>query len=466
MSVDDHRQRNTAGNEGRPGAAAVRGGDVVSLVPSPPNARVDNLDARASGLAAFVARQADAPAPRVERPEQTSARIVPVPVQILRASRARQARQRQVRRRVGAGVALAAAGFVAWTAATRPPATLSYTVDGAAPSADGYVRSSPGHEPELAFSDGTNVRVLPSARARVLDVGRRGARLILEDGRAHVHVAHRPGADWQVQAGAFLIHVHGTAFFVQWHAAESRLDLQMESGVVSVDGPRSGDTVTVRGGQSLSARLDGSRMVVMTQPPLAAGAPPVSGSEAVPHPLEAPPPIDSAPAITGPRPAATAAPLSARWPERLADGDVAGILAEAQRRGIANVVAGASSEDLAALADAARFRKQDGLARRVMLAQRRRFAGTLRAEEASFLLGRLADDPGGRASDALAWYERYLREAPSGAYAAEAMGRMMLVLERQQRSDQARAVAAAYLRRFPHGVYARAARALASPDDR
>ena len=111
-------------------------------------------------------------------------------------------------------------------------------------------------------------------------------------------------------------------------------------------------------------------------------------------------------------------------------------MADAQRRGVASVLAGASSEDLAALADAARFRNQDQLARRVLLAQRRRFPGTLRAEEASFLLGRLADGPGGRASDALAWYDRYLREAPSGAYAAEAMGRMMLVLERQHRTER------------------------------
>ena len=56
----------------------------------------------------------------------------------------------------------------------------------------------------------------------------------------------------------------------------------------------------------------------------------------------------------------------------------------------ASVLAGGSSEDFAALADAARFRNQDGLARRVLLAQRHRFPGTLRAEEASFLLGRLA----------------------------------------------------------------------------
>ena len=391
---------------------------------------------------------------------------MPVPVQILRASHARRARRQRARRGVGAGVALgalAAAGFVAWTATNRPPAPLSYTVDGAAPPPGGYVRSSRVHEPELAFSDGTNIHLLPSTRARVVEVGARGARLLLEDGRAHVHVVHRPRAEWQLQAGAFLIHVHGTAFFVAWNAAESRLDIQMESGVVSVDGPRSGDTVIVQGGQSLSARLDGSPMVATTtQPP--PPAPAVSGSQAAGPALEAPPPVDSVAPGDAPRAAPSIAPRSARWPDRLADGDAAGILAEAQRRGIASVLAGASSEDLAALADAARFRNQDRLARRVMLAQRHRFAGTLRAEEASFLLGRLADGAGGRASDALAWYDRYLREAPSGAYAAEAMGRMMLVLERQQRTNQARDVAVAYLRRFPRGVYAREAHALASSE--
>jgi ferric-dicitrate binding protein FerR (iron transport regulator) len=470
MSADDHRPRDSSGKEGVPGAAAIGGGaDVVSLLPPPSNACLDGLDARASGLAAFVANQADVLAPNAQRLEQPSAGSVSVPVEILRASRARQARRRQVRRGVGAGVALgalAAAGFVAWTAAPRPPATLSYTVDGAAPPPGGYVRSSPGHEPELAFSDGTNIRVLPSTGARVVDVGTRGARLILEDGRAHVNVAHRPGADWQLQAGAFAIHVHGTAFLVAWNAAQSRLDLQMESGVVSVDGPRSGDTVTVRGGESLSVRLDGSRMVAIAQPPPAARAAGVSGSQEVPVPAEAPSPLDPVAPTNATRAAPGAAPLSARWPERLADGDAAGILADAQRRGIASVLADGSSEELAALADAARFRTQDALARRVMLAQRHRFAGTLRAEEASFLLGRLADGPGGRASDALAWYERYLREAPSGGYAAEAMGRMMLVLERQHRTNQARDVAVAYLRRFPQGVYARAARALASSDER
>jgi len=446
---------------------------AVSRLPIPPNARVDALDARTASLADFLAREAEG----VERRSRTSGQGA----RVLREARAREARRQRVRRRAGASAALgalAAAGLVAWTANRHLPAPsmLSYTVDGAAPPRDGYVRSSAAHEPELAFSDGTAIHMMPRARARVMEVSNRGARVVLEQGRAHVHVAHRPGADWQVQAGEFVVHVHGTAFFVEWN--DSRFDLQMENGVVSVDGPRPNDTVTLRAGQSLSVKPDGSRMVSAVQvaratPPAGEAARPAPGSLPVEAPIPtttpASPPVSAAlpgptpaPALPAVRPLASGAQPRALWSERLADGDAAGILAEAQRRGVASVLRTASSEDLAALADAARFQMQDRLARRVLLTQRDRFPGTLRAKEASFLLGRLADGRSERTADALAWYERYLHEAPSGAYAAEAMGRMMIALERQQRMDEARAVASAYLRRFPQGVYARTAREVTS----
>jgi len=470
MSVDEVRNR-----EGAPEGGAIGSDSVaVSRLPAPPNARVDGLDGRAASLATFLAREAATPSAR--RPASGRG------AELLVAARAREARRGRVRRTAGAGAALgalAAAGLVVWTASRQlpSPSMLSYTVDGASPPRDGYVRSSASHEPELAFSDGTNIHMMPKARARVLEVGSRGARLILENGRAHVHVAHRPGADWQVQAGAYLVHVHGTAFFIEW--SDARFEIQMESGVVSVDGPRPVDTVTLRAGQSLSVKPDGSRVLSTAQPagPSAAASP---GGVVSPAPSTMPEPAGQAAApATAASTAPSLAPGSAlppvaartlpslvpphaRWSERLADGDAAGILAEAQRRGVANVLRAASSEDLAALADAARFQLQDRLARRVLLAQRDRFPGTLRAQEASFLLGRLADGHGERASDALTWYERYLHEAPSGAYAAEAMGRMIIALERQQRMDEARAVAAAYLRRFPQGVYARTAREVTS----
>ena len=61
---------------------------------------------------------------------------------------------------------------------------------------------------------------------------------------------------------------------------------------------------------------------------------------------------------------------------------------------------------------------------------------------------------------ALGWYDRYLLEAPRGAYVSEALGRKMMVLERTDRQAEATVIAADYLRRFPGGTYSHAAQAL------
>jgi ferric-dicitrate binding protein FerR (iron transport regulator) len=410
----------------------------------PSNARADGLDELTAGLATFVAAQAERGAAAAGA--QTSA------VDGIGDGLAARARRQVVRRRFALGasvgfVAVAAvAGLSARRLAERPAAALSYTVDGALPPAGGYVRSSTEHQPLLAFSDGTRIQMTTGARARVLEVDRRGARVVLEQGRAHVEVVHRPGAEWRFEAGEFLIHVHGTAFFVEWNPEQARLDVRMENGVVSVDGPRRGESVVLRAGQSLSVsvRKDPAPRPAARPDPAPAGSPPrAAAPELAPRAGTAPPVV------------------TAGWPERLAEGQAAAIVAEAERRGIARVLARGSSEDLAALADAARYERKDGLARRALLVQRRRFPRSARAEEASFLLGRLDDDRAtGNPDAALSWYDRYLRDAPRGTYAAEALGRKMMVLQREHRAPEARAIAVDYLRRFPDGTYAHAARAL------
>ena len=88
------------------------------------------------------------------------------------------------------------------------------------------------------------------------------------------------------------------------------------------------------------------------------------------------------------------------------------------------------------------------------------FAGSPRAADAAFFLGRLDENGGRGPGAALAWYERYLDEAPSGSYVAEALGRKMMAVEELHGAAAARNVAEQYLRRFPRGSYAGAARAL------
>ncbi len=111
------------------------------------------------------------------------------------------------------------------------------------------------------------------------------------------------------------------------------------------------------------------------------------------------------------------------------------------------------------LADAARYSRHDDVARRALLAQRRRFPGSAAATDAAFLLG-LLEETELHASGAIDWYGRYLQEAPNGTYASDALGREMLLMNAASMDAQARAAASDYLNRFPGGPYSARARAL------
>ena len=147
------------------------------------------------------------------------------------------------------------------------------------------------------------------------------------------------------------------------------------------------------------------------------------------------------------------------WAERVARGEASSVLAEARARSLDDVVASVDGPALAALADAARYSGEPVLSQRVLQELRRRFPASPHAGAAAFLLGRLADD-GGDAAAALIWYRRYRDEAPSGHYAAEALGREMLAVERVSGRAAAAVLARDYLGRFPDGTYFLQARAI------
>ena len=96
-------------------------------------------------------------------------------------------------------------------------------------------------------------------------------------------------------------------------------------------------------------------------------------------------------------------------------------------------------------------------AKRVLLAERQRFASSGPARDAAFFLGRIAEESRGGAVE---WYERYVQESPRGPYASQAFGRKMMLLYKQRGAAAAKPVAAEYLSRFPNGPYAAAARKL------
>ena len=382
-------------------------------------------------------------------------------------------RKRRVRRlRATAAIAsvllAAAGGYWHWARLDRPgEAVITYRVN-SGPSVKQGDLFAPAGGPastDVTFSDGTQMRMEPRSRGRVVDLDRRGGRVALFDGRAHVEVRHRSDTRWLFQAGPFEVRVHGTAFTIGWDAVRARFDLRMESGVVSVAGPLSGGEIVVGAGETLSIGLgDEERATAGGKAPAAAASPPPGAGPPVEPSADSSAGQAVAPGRSGSRRREIAGRGHARpvrdWRAELADGQASLVVADAQRRGLGQVLETADSEDLAALADAARYVGSEDLARRALLSQRRRFAGSVRAAEASFLLGRLEDESSAASPHALAWYDRYLEEAPAGTYVSEAMGRKMMVLERAHRHDEAAAIASDYLRRFPAGSYAHAARLL------
>jgi len=391
-----------------------------------------------------------APELRAQRFAALSARV-----HAWRARAARARKRRQALAVIGClalvvgGVGLALRGRTGEGRGTDQP--LTYTLAGGPPVPGGYIEPHATTAQTLSFSDGTQIRMAPESRGRVVETTRHGARVALEDGQAHVQVNHRPGARWVFEAGPFLIHVVGTSFSFAWSGRDARFEGQMEAGVVSVTGPVSGGEIVLKAGQKLA--IDLRELGDHAPPPEADLAPAAAPSSAAP--VRTLPPA----APRSGRSGASWAPE--RWASHLEAGHSEVILAEVRRVGLSLALERTTGEQLAVLASAARYQRDDELARRALLAQRRRFPRSPRGLEASFLLGRLDDESRGDITGALGWYDRYLSEAPTGAYVSEALGRKMVALQHSGRHGEAAEIAADYLRRFPTGAYAHAARALA-----
>jgi hypothetical protein len=342
------------------------------------------------------------------------------------------------------------------------PVALS-RVEGGKVLDGGYLSESGGAGIKLLFDEGSEFALSPGTRGRLRSVDEQGAHLAIEHGSASLRITQNREHRWSVEAGPFLVTVTGTDFTVLWDRASERFELRLRRGRVTVSGPVVGDGFALRPGQKLTVSLPKAETVIVEE------GPETSAAE-LPHPAplaSAPPaaPASSAPAPTSapPAQAATAASASAperRWREALAHGQWDKILADVDRDGIDATLEKASSEDLLALADAARYRRRVDLARTTLLTHRRRFPGSARSLDAIFLLGRVEELRAGGKSPAIERYDEYLARAPAGTYAAEALGRKMILTKDLEGAASARPIAAEYLRRFPEGSYARAARAL------
>ncbi|HEV8325764.1 MAG TPA: FecR domain-containing protein [Myxococcota bacterium] len=408
----------------------------------------------------------------------------------LLASLSRRRRVRQTAVIGGAALAGAlAAGLVAAVlrgdAGGGAPAgdvPLAFVVgDGTTPGRAGdWVVAPAGGDAPLRFADGTELRLAAGATGRVVATEAAGATFALEDGEVTAAVVHRPGARWSVVAGPFEVHVTGTRFRVRWEADVQALSLTLEKGSVLLRGPLLGEGRAVTAGEVVTVSLPAHRLEVgaLANDADALAAVPSASVTAAPEPARTMAPAHT-PAPVGPGTAAgagatTSAPASTSaapsteppardWKALFASHDYPGAFLAADRAGFTALCMEAPAEDLAALADVARYAGPRLRAVEAYETLRNRFPGDPAAAVAAYRLGSIHyDDPSGAALAAY-WFGVYLAELPDGPLAREAAGRRIEALDRSGESDAARAAAVQYLRLYPHGPHAELARRLAAP---
>jgi hypothetical protein len=381
----------------------------------------------------------------------------------LEAGGRRRARLRwQAVSALGFAALLLVAAPAAWFAVRRPGPLTFEVINGTVGAAGEILPADAGTR--IRFSDGSEIALDREARAQISDVTRVGARIVLSNGRAHTFFVPKPGARWQVAAGPYVVQVTGTIFDVQWSSDGEAFDVWLQKGSVRVSGPLIGDGIAMTHGQHLLTRVKENQILLDGQHADAAAPAPATPAPApaADSPARGEAAGTAAAGIVGEQavPASITArvthPVAKSWSRRMARGDFEAVVEAAERRGIESVLARGSHAELAALADAARYTRRSRLAGRALNAERERFPETAEGREASFFLGNLAEDGGDRAG-AVSWYGRYLREDSAGTYAAQALGRKML-LESRRGSSAAGIDAEEYLHRFPAGSYADAAR--------
>jgi len=399
----------------------------------------------------FLARQLGTKAPESNRERQFMATLS----ERMNAHRARDTRHRQFVA-VLAAACVAALLWFGWHAEQR----LSYRISDGSLSASNDIVGQ--QATSVAFSDGSRLLLTNGARARIGEVTAHGALVDLVDGQVSVDIVKATGNAWFIQAGPYQVHVTGTAFDVRWSQEKRRFDVDLHRGTVTVTGPHIQGQLHLQSGQHLTSTPDAPSIVTRAEPPAApaiAPTPAKAGTSDSPKLApdaaavsDAEPTVDLSGSTVEHRESPAAGPMS--WSRLVALGDFKRVLDAAQKRGLDNVLASGTQAELAALADAARYGRNTQLARRALLAERKRFPGAAAAHGAAFFLGGIEAD--GSAA-ALGWYETYLAESPAGPYAPQALGRRMMLVHRRGGFAASAPLAREYLARFAQGPYASAA---------
>jgi TolA-binding protein len=146
------------------------------------------------------------------------------------------------------------------------------------------------------------------------------------------------------------------------------------------------------------------------------------------------------------------------WQKQLHRGEWAEVLAIVGNADLPHLIAEADDTELWRLANWARHKRRTHLANQLFKAVRKRRPGSKRAAIAAFILGKSALDLNADPRRARKWLTTYLKEAPAGSLAEEALGGLISASEQLGDYRRAKKAARRYLDHYPGGTFSSAAK--------
>ncbi len=360
-----------------------------------------------------------------------------------------------------------------------------------------------GQSVPVSFSDGSLVNLVSGTRARVTRVSAVGAELIVESGKAQVHVVPRKNASWKFNLGPYVVNVLGTHFDVAWQPEADTFELTLYTGTVQISGCIFGEGRPVVAGERVRAFCGARRLETTLVGKLASQAGTQARNGVAPssvrdEPRQAQSPgeellpsekvalrgavggvptslrrstVAAEPAVRGG--GAEQAQLAQHqvsslvtpesWQSLASKRDYPAALKAAEDIGFESECSRLDARGLMQLADVARYAGKTPRAVYAYKSLRGRFSGSDQAAIAAYFLARIAFDQLGDYAQAAGWFKTYLSENPTSGLRREALGRLMEAQHRSGSQSEASGAARRYLAEYPSGPGAPLARQLISP---
>ncbi len=364
-----------------------------------------------------------------------------------------------------------------------------------------WIDSPSKEDTVLSFENGTGILLKRGASAQVVSSNQKSVQISLKGGELDANVHGNGVTEWSIEAGPFRVNVVGTVFTVVWNQHDEIIDVKVDRGTVIVQGAEIGNRgIQVSGGHHfrayqktglnaqmpinshyynpkavalMSTKIDRDNGTVswVDGPDVedsVVSSRPEGGAEKLSNDHRAQADAfykkvsrstrrNMSDNLRNPR-KSKAAMSKTKWLIYYKRAQYALALEEAEKLGIESLLKRLDIQNLWKLAHAAYAGGRDDIAVKTLIACRSRFGSHRKAKTSAFLLGRIYFDQAGDPITASKWFNTYLSEDPEGYYAEEALGRLIVIFDRNKNEMDAKRYAQDYLKKYPNGIFKENAR--------